>query len=246
MIKLQLNGIEYELDPKKYTASIIGSKEAKPLADIIIPKSVQKGKHEYIITCIKTSSFNNSPIKTLKFAEDSKLLRIESYSFCDSSVESISLPSSVEEIQDGWCLNANKLITIIVAPSNKNFSFINNTMLVSKSNKDVQFYDTILFVRSDISHVVIPSFIKRMSLCIFSDYHLLKEVLFPDDSKIEEIPRNSFSFSSLTRITIPSSVVQIRGSAFLECHQLKTVLFQENSQLKKIEKMLSIIHSLNT
>lgn len=42
-------------------------------------------------------------IKSIKFANDSEIQKIEKDAFYGSSIESISILSSLIELSDGWC-----------------------------------------------------------------------------------------------------------------------------------------------
>lgn len=55
------------------------------------------------------------------------------------------------------------------------------------------------------------------------------------DSKLKEIKKRTFSYTSIKSITIPSNVELIKSFAFELCKYLKYVDFADNSKLRIIE-----------
>lgn len=64
----------------------------------------------------------------------------------------------------------------------------------------------------------------------------IKTVLFPTDSEVQTIEKNSFTESSLESIYIPANVTSIEENAFYRCEQLQEVIISDNSKLKKLEE----------
>lgn len=88
---------------------------------------------------------------------------------------------------------------------------IDNKFVIGKSDKSSDEYDTLIFVRRDIKHCAIPSFIKIIASFAFSE-------------------------SLIESILIPSQIERICEGAFYHCEQLKTVEFTLTSELRVIEK----------
>ena len=64
---------------RRKTAGVVG---CKPNLDkIIIPSSIMQESKEYDITCILENAFNESTIKIVQFASDSKLNTIDKSAF---------------------------------------------------------------------------------------------------------------------------------------------------------------------
>lgn len=116
-------GIFFELNETYFTASIIGVNNAR--GTIMFPCSKFDESNEYFITKIKEGSFKyNDNINTIIFPDDSKLQIIEKKSFFRSSIQSITIPSSVELLQEGWCSNTNMLTKVFISPNNKIYSYV--------------------------------------------------------------------------------------------------------------------------
>ena len=96
---VQVCGLDINIDNIDYTANIISSTNAK--GDIIIPRSIMANSNEYVITSIESNAFyKNEKIISVQFSEDSEILNIGKFSFAFSSLEYISIPSSVIQICD--------------------------------------------------------------------------------------------------------------------------------------------------
>ena len=111
------------------------------------------------------------------------------------------------DLKEGWCFVTSKLKKIIVSPSNDRFIFKDDKYLLGKSDNKSDEFDTLFFVRRDISEVSLPSNIKIIGSCSFFD-------------------------SQISKVLIPASVTTICRSAFYYCRELQYVEFPENSNLQ--------------
>ena len=128
------------------TAQVDFSPEAK--GNILIPRSVIYKSTEYIVTSIEENSFiNNKYIISISFAPNSKFSIIKRRAFYESSIQSISLPESLEYLEPGWCKVTPLLNYIKISPKNKYYSYVDQQMLIDKNNA---------------KKVEIPSFINRI------------------------------------------------------------------------------------
>lgn len=162
-------GLTFEIN-KDFTASIVNSYNAR--GDILIPSSIYHNSHKYIITKIKKRSFQkNENLKSIKFTEDSELRIIEKEAFFHSSIFELSIPKSVEELQEGWCSNLF-LTNIIISSDNKNFTYLDeeHKIIIGKSNKNNDFFDVLVFASRDIKEAVIPPKIKH--ICSFAFFSM--------------------------------------------------------------------------
>lgn len=175
-------------------------------------------------------------LKVIDFSENSQLVSIDKYAFVNSSLETISIPANVSELKDSWCAGTLHLKNVSIAPDNLHFMYVNNSVIIGKSDPKSDDYDTLHFARRDISKLVVPSFIKYISPYAFNQCHQLQAVEFPSQSQITSIGKHAFSFTSLRQISIPARVKHIDKYAFFMCNQLRNVTFQDNSELKSIGK----------
>lgn len=89
---------------------------------------------------------------------------------------------------------------IKASPKNKSFYYLDNKLLIGKSDPMSEIYDVLLFARRDIEKAVIPSFIKKIGKYAFNCCNKLKEVKFTKDSQLEVIEEGAFSYSSFRKI----------------------------------------------
>lgn len=75
-----------------------------------------------------------------------------------------------------------------------------------------------------ITKIVIPASVNSIPESLFDVYFNIESVIFPEDSKITEIPANTFYFcSNLKSITLPPSVTKIGDRAFSQCTELRNI-----------------------
>lgn len=192
------------------SASVVGNDSAD--GDVFIPRSINYDNHEYIIKSIESNAFKGSKnIISIHFPNDSEIQSIDKDAFVESSIQSIAIPESVSDLKEGWCHGTPKLIKVLLAPTNKNFSYIDNKMIIGKNDPKSDNYDILMFVRRDIQRITIPSFIKQIGACPFSQ-------------------------SLINEVFIPSQVMKIDKDAFAFCNELKKVEIPDDSQLRTIDK----------
>ena len=173
-------------------------------------------------------------IELIEDSIKSGLKFISSSIFNESSIEKVTIPSSIVDFCQWW-YNASKLINVkIIECDQKNAIFYDENFLISKTNIHSNNYDFLHFVRRDIESVTIPSFIKKIDQLAFGDCRKLKYVNFTDDSKIECICKYGFARSNLESILFPNHLKIIENNAFSSCYILKYIEFPENSQLESI------------
>lgn len=224
MIKIQEDGLTYELNKIDYTAKITNS--SRTIEFICIPRSIFYESKEYIVKSINKNAFkNNKIVKSIEFVENSELISIDENAFTDSIIEKILLPDSLSELKEGWCQNTPNLANVIISPSNKNFQIIDdNNIILGKSNIESEVFDIIIFVNRSIEKAKIPNYIKRICQYSFSYCTNLKSVEFSENSDLISIGRNSFMW----------------------CKSLQKIEFPNNSKLQFIEKEAFLRSSIRT
>ena len=149
---------------------------------------------------------------------------IESGSFSSSSLEKLSLPKSIEKLEDGWNGYLSLKFGITIPQRNPYFQYYNNQLLVVQSteeNKNV--FDSIIFVNRCIQKVEIPSFIRKICSFAFSRCKNLISINFSDDSNLCEIGNYAFYQSSILHAVIPRKTSEIGQYAFHECIKLVSI-----------------------
>lgn len=198
------NGLTLELDSNNFTAHIIESPKTK--GNLIIPRSVVFQSKEYDITSIKKYSFlHNKKIRSIDFAERSSLLLIEEKSFKFSSIKVLHIPSSVEELQEGWCDTTPKLNEVIISPNNPNFKYIDEKQnsIIGKSDKNKEKFDVFIFGCRNIKEVTIPSYIKHISSYSLHLCTSLTKMTISEDSELLSFGKKIISDSQIGSLYIP-------------------------------------------
>lgn len=150
-------------------------------------------------------------LKKLEVFENSQLQTIGKFNLYGSSIENLTIPSSVTNFNEGWCYGTRKLKRINVFINNNVVNIKNhNENIVLKKIKN-ECFDVLFLVSKTIKTIEIPPFIK-----VISPY--------------------SFSESIIESIIIPSSLTKISEFSFFHCKKLQKVEFKKNSQLQTIEK----------
>lgn len=185
-------------------------------------------------------------IRTINFEENSEFRTINKNAFFGSSLVEIEIPQSVIELKEGWCCGAFKLDKVTVDLNNPNFSFINYSFLVGKSDSKSDVFDVLLFARRKLIEADIPSYIKRISSYAFEGCKQLNSISFQENSLLTSIGEYSFSNSSITTISFSSEVREIGDYSFYNCTKLKEICFPNHSKLESIGKNAFSNSSLET
>ena len=232
-IEVKYNDIIYALNKEEKTSSIIDGRAAK--GEIMIPLEIIYENEKYPVTRICANSFNKTTyLDSIDFPTDSQLQVIEKGSFKYSRIRYIYIPSSVEELIDGWCKETPDLNEFEVESTNNKYFNYEDNFILTKSDMKSDIYDTLVFSRRDIKTIEIPSFIKIIGPYSF-EHCVLNEVTFPDNSELQKIEKKAFRLTSFTKINIPSHVTFIGNNSFAET-QLNEINFCENSELQIIDK----------
>lgn len=129
----------------------------KDVKNVFIPKNI---KHNCIYSANK---YNCTNISSFEFSNDSQLLTISKCAFLNSSIENLTIPSTVEKLYDGWCNNFDRCINVSLSKGNKNYVYLDNEKktIVGKSNLKEKDFDVLVYVKCDVQKkVFIPSNIK--------------------------------------------------------------------------------------
>lgn len=123
---------------------------------------------------------------------------------------------------------------IDVSIDNKNFKYIDDSLLIYKKDEKNSDYDTLIWARRNIDQVVIPLFIKEISSYAFYGCDNLKKIEFAENSELKIISKNAFRSSRIESILVPNKVELIEEYAFYDCRYLKNIEFLDDSQLRSI------------
>lgn len=184
------DGIIYSLNNTAKTASIHNTNSLS--GDIIIPRSVFYSDHEYVIKSIDAGAFQKTNIRSIRFSEDSELEIIEQTAFSESRIESLTIPSSVTKLKDGWCHDTKRLTKVTISPNNKYFKNheLNDNLVVGRISEDSTEFNKIIFASRSIESITIPSNIQNIGSCAFQ-FTQIEQILIP--SHVKKISNLAFA-----------------------------------------------------
>lgn len=244
MIYTQINDLSFELDAKNFTAHLINSPMAR--GNVFLPRSISYQSQEYLLTEIKANSFKgNHSIYSIEFSEDSSLRKIEKKSFKDSSIERITIPSSLEELEEEWCACTNHLCHISVQPNNNRYKIYekDRKILIGKSDIKSDNFDILVFACRDIKNVIIPSTIKHICSFAFSECKF-KSFEYEENSMLETVGRKIFDESDISDIKIPPKLKYCGNCMFGTIRTKVTVsILPGKKNFKKIDNFLIVCKS---
>ena len=191
------------------------------ISDLRLPKSVE---------VLESRCFEQMHhLSKVSFEAGSRLRVIETESFYSTSVDTIDIPDSVEEFQDGNFFGCEKLTTINVGSENKVLSWDENIgTLMSKDKKKIY------FVKRDTKRYHIPEEVEVISHYAFCQCRRLWSVKVPAQCKLREIGRHAFDVTSLKDFTVSQDVESIGDYAFANCEKLRQISFSLPSKLSSI------------
>lgn len=171
-----------------------------------------------------------SRIEKVIFQKPSNIQVIKSNMFSWTSIQSITIPSSVIKICNKAFSNCESLITVEF-----------------EENSQLKIIGIEAFTYSSIQKILIPSSVIEINDYAFTNCKQLEKIEFEENSQLKRIGYYAFGGSSIVDIIIPPSVIYIGNDVFKECENLVSVIFSENSNLHKIPRIFdnSSIQYLN-
>ena len=201
----QDSNINYELDGIHLTAKVIHSPYCNE--NIIIPRSIKSNSQEYLVTSIETESFWNSNVKSVSFPNNSALTTIKIRSFY-SDLKNLYIPSSVDDLEDGWCEYTINLTDINISANNKRYKKCekNRYLIIGKSDMKKENYDDLIFVLRSIENksILLPDHIKNIKPFAFESCNI-NSIKIAEHSQLQSILANSFCNCSIESLFIPQS-----------------------------------------
>ena len=175
--------------------------------DVVVPAFVSYNGKRYIVTEIGNNSFDQCAMSSIELPPTITTIRDRAIAHCPF-IQSLTIPSSVELIEEGALRQNNILSTITVNQGNKNYVSIDNVLFNKERTTILQYA-----CGSSDSDYIIPSTVTRIANFAFDDCDQLVHVTIPES--VRSIGKWAFyQCSKLERIRIPSSVIQIDEGAF--------------------------------
>lgn len=183
--------------------------------EIVVPSCVNRIGKAVFANC--------NQCHTIAFEDNSKLTSIGNEILKDSSIKTLHLPESLQQLDDSFGSNASFLTSIVLSPKNTRFRYIDNKFLVG-NNGEVSDFSVLFFAQKKILTARIPSYIKKISKYAFNKCQYLKKVKFEADSILEELDDHAFSYcTNLELVDSPRSVKRIGSSCFSHNSQLRSI-----------------------
>ena len=133
------------------------------------------------------------------------------------SLNSITIPKSVQDIETYSFFGCTSLEAINVAASNKNYADVNGILFSKDKTKTVCYPAN----KKNMSYSI-PVSVKVVGVAAFRDCIYLKGITIPDS--VTNIEHHAFSnCKSLKSITIPDSITAIEMATFIDCASLTGV-----------------------
>ncbi|KAK8841617.1 hypothetical protein M9Y10_027242 [Tritrichomonas musculus] len=234
-MEIEIKGnLRVKINQNDKTASVVKSPKAS--GNVLIPHFAEHENKNYKIISIEGYAFINCNIDCLTFAKDSEVETFKSYCFSAAHIKRLEIPSSVKNLEDGWCHCLYDLREIEVSPKNSHFIFYNKDFLLGKSSESSDKFDVLLFARSDIEEAVIPPQVTRIKKYSFDHHNELKTVRFSTNSELKCIEDSAFSYSRIESLSLPASLEQIGDGCFSHTRNLRKV---EISPENKFFKMMN-------
>lgn len=205
-VKIEIeNGIRIQIDKENHTASVI---DIKSSGDVFIPRNAVYKGEKYKITSIERLTFNHSKINTLSFPTNSEI-QIFNNSFFSTTIKKLQIPPKLYEIDFS---GVDMLEEIEISPKNNFFIYFDNKYLLGKTNKNSDVFDILYFGNFNIEEAIIPPQIKILKENSFCSHSKLKSIIIPENSQLQEIQSNAFSFTPISKLVLPVSLKKIGGT----------------------------------
>lgn len=192
------------------------------------------------VSCINSETFTNCI--NLKNVELGSAERISQRAFYGcKSLESITIPASVTNIDNGIFVNCDSLKNINVADGNQIYSVVNGCLYSGTELKE--------YPNAKSNTFVVPSDTTKIAESAFEGRKSLKSVTIPDSveyigasafgecSNLKSVSLSAglgyletgvfYNCTSLSTINIPDNLDSIGAFAFANCKSLKTIEFPE-------------------
>lgn len=251
--------VQYKLSQREdsagtYSAAISFADGAQPEELHIKSKVTDANGTSYEIRDIKSVAYKDS-LRSVEIEEGITSMAGGAWGngYADSDTVTISFPSTLEDVEDGFLKWEDKQQNSVIVPkwlskmqsengvvyAGQVAVYVSDASKVSKITfKDgcTKIAHKALFKNTDVKKVNIPASVKAIGGAAFSGCTNLSQVNFAADAQIEDLDWRAFyDCTALTSIKIPDSVTRIGTETFSGCTSLATVDISKESKLTQIE-----------
>ncbi|MCR5308119.1 MAG: leucine-rich repeat protein, partial [bacterium] len=201
-----------------------------------IIKKVALGKN---LKKIGYEVFYNCPyLSEIEFNASDKLEEIGERSFYGCDIKTLTIPKGVKKIAREAFYENENLDTVVFA-DNSLLEEIGNQAFYDANIKEIALPLGIkkigenVFDTLDMEEFVVPNTLEEIGEGAFYSSKF-KVLTFMEDTKLTEIPNNSFYGTRIDKVIIPSEVTKIGEYAFSDCY-IKELIFENGSLLEEID-----------
>lgn len=223
---VEVDGIYYDLDTAKKTATVEKNRANQYSGTIVIPEAISYNGTKYIVTSIGLHAFSECTGLTSVTIPNS-VTSIGDYAFSNCKVlKSIIIPNSVVYIGSNAFGNCSKLASVTIGSSVvtigdgafRECGYL-TMVVIPNSVKTIGRY---AFCYTELTSVIIPTSVTSIGESAFYGCYELASVSIPNS--IASIGDNTFSNCyGLKSVIIPNSVTSIGDGAFYSCKGLTSV-----------------------
>lgn len=153
------------------------------------------------------------------------LKRIGDRAFMYTKVGNMTLPSTLEVIEEGAFSQMVNLTEIEIPGSVKELPymvFANDNNLVSVTlHEGLETLGSDVFMATGITEIVLPNSLKKMGQNVFQDSTSLAKVTFPEN--MTTISSGCFYNTGFTELVIPDGITKLEPGAFASCRNLTSI-----------------------
>ena len=146
------------------------------------------------------------------------LTTLDNASLVGTSINSLSIPKSVNSISTSTFVNLN--VNVTIAADNQKYMVLDNMFIVEKDG------NRLITVSKDLETYNIPTTIQTIGRMAFYYKRNLKSIIIPNSVKV--IEGLVFDYcANLQKIEIQSSVESIGSNAFSRCNNLTEIIIHK-------------------
>ncbi|MGD9679352.1 MAG: leucine-rich repeat protein, partial [Vulcanibacillus sp.] len=158
-----------------------------------------------------------SALSSCEFEEGSQLVFIHPMAFANTAIEQITIPGSVQLIDDQAFMNCSNLHSV---------TFLSNQVI---QRIGISAFENC----SALQSINLPDALELLAGRAFKNCTSLQNIILP--SGLTAINSDTFMGANLTAVHIPNTITQIFPNAFVGNSNLCTLTFESNSSLVQID-----------